>query len=1014
MLVRDVTDVPGATMPQGCEFLERLEAVAAAHADRPAVLTAGRDALTYRELLRAADALAADLADAGAGPERLVGVGLGRSAGFVAAVLGCWRAGAAFLPLDARWPADRLAFVVRDSWLSLAVAAGQTAAELGRLGVRVIESVRAPSVSAEPRSHTAPALTLGARTDPARLAYAIYTSGSTGRPKGVLVEHRGVVNLLDAQIPAFDLTPGSRSLWVLSPAFDASVSDVGTALLSGSTLCVEPDEDLRDPVRLTRLLHDREITHVDLPPALLRVLDPDAMTPGLRTVVIGGEPAAPEVVRRWARRVRVVNVYGPTEATVCTSLCACDPETWSEPLLGQPITGIRYQVLDGELLISGVGLARGYLNRPELTAAKFVTVDGERHYRTGDRVRLRPDGELVFLGRADRQFKLRGQLVEPDEVEARLLELPGVREAAAFRRSAAGRDVLVAAVVGDGALSPTTVRRHLARWLPPWIVPQHVEFVDALPRTGSGKVDYPALEIGPAVSQSLALPFPADGPEAVLAAVWSAVLGRPADVLCGFFEQGGDSLGVLEVTAAAHARGLTVPPGLIAVGRTIRELAAWLRTGATAGAMPAADLDADAARVLAALTLAERAAVLPSPLAGEGGGRRPPGEGSHAHGQSGAPDPSPPTPSPQGERGESPARSAGRPRTAILLTGATGFLGSWLLRELLAHTTAEVVCLVRDPARLPADPRIRPVVGDLERPRFGLSSAEWDDLTGRVGVVYHCAAAVNVVLPYDRLRTANLLGTAEVLRLLAAGRAKRLHYASTLSVFVSTDHNRGVLREADDLTATREVFGGYAQTKWAAERMLRLAGGRFGPVVHYRLGLVTADTRTGRGPGRDLLTLFLRGLARTGGYPAGVERDLFVDVTPVDYAAAAMARLSLADLADGTTFHVANPRSLSLAELLDAIRAAGVRLDPLTADEFHIRAAGLDPATAAACLGLCRSLTGAGYDRLRTTDLFQATGVTFDQANTLAGLAGSGIACPPPDPELLGKYVRAAIGDHHP
>jgi thioester reductase-like protein len=818
---------------------------------------------------------------------------------------------------------------------------------------------------------------------PDRLAYAVYTSGSTGQPKGVLVEHRGVVNLLDTQIHAFDLTAGSRALWILSPAFDASVSDIGTVLLSGSTLCIEPDDDLRDPVRLTRLLHDRGITHIDLPPALLRVLDPATLPAKLRTVVIGGEPALPEVVRRWAARVRVVNVYGPTEATVCTSLCACDPQTWSEPLLGRPIPGIRYRVLDeqmtpvqpgesGELFIGGIGLARGYLNRPELTATKFVTVGGERLYRTGDRVLLRDDGEFVFLGRADRQFKLRGQLVEPGEVEARLLEHPGVREAAVFRWSAGGRDALVAVVVvSDGALSPAAVRRHLARSLPPWMVPQHVEFAAELPRTTSGKVDYPALGRRATAPRAVAFTTPDDGPEAMLAAVWSAVLGRPADVSCGFFEQGGDSLGVLEVAAAAHARGLTIPPALIAEGRTVAEIAAWLRTGATAGAVPAAELEADAARVLFAL---------PSV-----------GSGSRL------------TTAPTG------------PHSAILLTGATGFLGSWLLRELLAHTTAEIVCLVRDPARLPDELRVRSVVGDLERPRLGLSSSDWFDLAARVGTVYHCAAAVNMVLPYDRLRAANLLGTTEVLRLLATGRPKRLHYASTLSVLVSTDRNRGDVLEADGLTATREVFGGYAQTKWAAERLLRLAGGRFGPVAHYRLGLITGDTRTGRGPGRDLLTLFLRGLARVGGYPAGVERNLFVDITPVDYTAAAMARLSLAgELADGTTFHVANPRSLSLAGLLDAVRAAGVRLDPLTADEFRERAEGLDPESAATCLALCRALPGTGYDRLRTADLFQATGVTFDQANTIAGLAESGIACPPPDPELIGKYVRAAIRDHHP
>ena len=898
--------------------------------------------------------------------EQLIGLGIGRSAGFVAAAVGCWRAGAAFLPLDARSPADRLEFIVRDSNLSLAVAAGPQADELRRLGVAVLD--------------------LDATTDggisvyrPDRLAYAVYTSGSTGRPKGVLVEHRGIVNLLDAQIVEFELTPGSRALWVLSPAFDASVSDIGTVLLAGATLCVEHEDDLHDPVRLTRLLHDRAITHVDLPPAFLRVLDPDELPATLRTVVIGGEPASAGAVRRWAGRVRVVNVYGPTEGTVCTSLGACDPASWAEPLLGRPIPGIRYQVLDGELnpvpdggvgelFITGVGLARGYLDRPDLTATKFPTVRGERAYRTGDWVRVRADGEFVFVGRADRQFKLRGQLVEPGEIEARLLELPGVREAAVIRRSTGGRDALAAVIaVNDTMLSPGAVREHLARAVPPWMVPQRVEFVPELPRTTAGKVNYPALET------ELPNPLPLEGPGSVASPVPAAevtpssrrvvcaVLGRPADPAVGFLEQGGDSLGVLQVAAAAYARGLTLRPSLIAGGLTVCEIAARLGAGPERDALPAAFLGAEAAAELCRM---------PPPAVGRG----------------------------------NPTAVPGR----ILLTGATGFLGSWLLRELLARTSAEIYCLVRSPSRLPGHPRVHPMCGDLERPRLSLPAAQWENLANRIEAVYHCAAAVDVIRPYGRLRAANLGGAAAVLGLIGAGRPKRLHYASTLSVFVSTDRNTGAMREEDDLTATGEVYGGYAQTKWASERLLRLAGGRFGPVVHYRLGLITGDTLGGRGTGRDLFTQFVRGLARVGGYPLGVGR-LSLDITPVDYAAAALVRLSLVDRPDGATFHLANPRSLTLAELLDALRAAGVRLEPLAAREFRKRAAGLDPPTAAACLGLCRSLPGRDFDQLRGADLFQATGVRFEQANTTAGLAGSGILCPPPDIALIRRYVIAAL-----
>ena len=951
-------------MDRAYGFIDRLRVVAAGHADRPAIITRGTEFVSYRELLIWADRIAAGLVRARVRPEQLVGLGLARSAGFVASAVGCWMVGAAFLPLDPRWPVERLEFVVRDSGLSLAVAAWSRADELRRLGIGVLD----PESPANMEEVIPPVY------QPERLAYAIYTSGSTGRPKGVLVEHRGLVNLLEAQIAAFDLTPGSRALWVLSPAFDASVSDMGTVLLGGASLCVEPDDDLSDPVRLSLLLRERAITHVDLPPALLGVLDPTELPETLRTVVIGGEPASAQAVRKWASRVRLVNVYGPTEATVCSSLGPCDPVTWADPLLGQPIPGVRYQVLDeelapvqpgeiGELFIAGIGLARGYLNQPDLTAAKFLKIRDERWYRTGDRVRLRVDGEYSFVGRVDRQFKLRGQLVEPGEVEARLMEFPEIREAAVVRRAAGDRVAIVAVVVtSDRGLSAAVIREHLARTIPPWMVPQFIEFVTALPRTMAGKVDYPALE--------LEVSFPlgegagdvgSDSAEGTLLAIWSTVLGRPADPASGFLEQGGDSLGVLQVAAASHARGLTLRPSLVADGLTVAEIAARLRAGPEPDALPAAFLEGEARAGLARL---------PPPVPGRG-------------------------------------RHSAVPRR-VMLTGATGFLGSRLLPELLARTSAEVYCLVREPGRLPLAPRVHVIAGDLERPRFGMSAVEWAEIADRIDAVYHCAAAVDVVRPYRRLRSANLEGTATVLGLVGTGRPKRLHYASTLSVFVSTDRGCGLLREDDDLTATGEVYGGYAQTKWAAERLLRLANGRFGPVVHYRLGLITGDSRTGLGSSRDMFTQFILGLARIGGYPASVS-GLSLDITPVDYAAAALARLSLAEDPDGTTFHLANSRSLFLEELLTAMRAVGVRLEPLSTIEFRDRAATLDLKAAAACLGLCRSFPGEDFDRLRAADLFQATGASFDRTNTISALSGTGIVCPPPDPALIRSYVAAAL-----
>jgi nonribosomal peptide synthetase DhbF len=802
----------------------------------PAVVVDGRVALTYDGLRARASRIAAKLP-----PGAIVGLRLVKSADWVASMIGTWWAGSAFLPLDPSLPARRLAFMLKDA---------APAAVIDRDFLRRLPAPAPP-----------------VRLKPSDLAYVIYTSGSTGAPKGVLIEHRGLPTLFREQIRAFRLRPGARCLWVLSPSFDASVSDVGTALLSGAALHIETSErPLPDTLRL------RAITHADLPPSLLPLTSPENL-PALETVVIGGEACPLEAARRWASRVRLVNVYGPTEATVCASLGIVDPDRWTRPLLGRPIRGVRFRIVRGELWIAGP-LARGYLNR---SSEAFVVERGVRWYRTGDRVRRR-GRELEFLGRLDRQIKLRGRRIEPGEIEAALAEHPAVARAAVVARD--GR--LVASVAG--AVRPAELRAHLRRRLPRWMIPARIDVAARLPELPGGKLD--------------------------LAAIWERALGARPGPRDDFFELGGDSLGALEVVAACEAAGLPVRPEWM-TGRVRLDVLRRKMRDASSPAMSAAGLRRDLARA--------RAPRLPEPPAG--------------------------------------------PPREIFLTGATGFLGGRVLDELLRRTDARVHCLVR--GTMAPRPRVSIVRGDL-------ASRAWLGLADRVDAIYHCAARVHVALPYAELRAANLLGTAEMARFAATGRPKRLHYASTLSVFVSTDRNRGTTREDDDLSRTRRVYGGYAQTKWAAEVLVRNAG----PAWIYRFGLLTGPDRP-----RDLLSLVLADLRRLRCVPrAG--RGLRVDLTPVGYAASEMVRLSLES--PPGTFHVANPDSLSLGEIARRLGAEEVGLP-----EWRRRAAGT-----LADLALCRLLEG--YGRLRGVDLFQATGARF--------VVGPS-ACPPPG-EALEELLR--------
>lgn len=963
-------------------FLARLRKVAKRGPRRTAI-ESGSTRTTYGELVARAAVLGERLRALGVRPGDRVGLCFAKSPDYVIALLAVWHARAAFVPIDPRLPRRLRAFVVEDADLALVVAERGREALFEGMGVRVMPA-RAPTPRKRKRN---PDDAPRGVPRPDDIAYVIYTSGTTGRPKGVVLPQRGIVNLLDAQIGAFRMDASSRSLLYLSTSFDASISDIGTTLLAGATLCIEPDAALAG-AGLGRVLAERRISHLDLPPSLLGVLDPASLPASLRTVVIGGEPAEPELVRRWAARFLVVNVYGPTEATVCASLCRCDPVKWTRPLLGQPLPNVRWRVERGELLLGGIGLADGYRNLPELTRARFVTAKGERWYRTGDRV-ARRGREIEFLGRIDRQVKIRGQLVEPEGVEAELARHPGVAEAAVVKRAtAAHRPVLIAFVVARAPAAPprpADLAAHLRRTLPAWTIPHRIEWIDRLPRTVTGKVDLAALARRPLDPSSRRRGrAAASALEKSLARICGSVLGLPeVGATDDFYDDlGGDSLAVLGVVAAAEARGIALTPTIVSEQRTIAAMAARLGAAETT-VMSAARLRADVDR-----------------------------------------DP----------RWRSSRRSLAVPRAprsrggadALLLTGGTGFLGSRLVAELLERTGARIHCLVRaadaaagreallralrahrSPRSMPDPARISVVCGDLSRERFGLPRRTWDRLTAETSAVYHSAARVDVVLPYRALRATNVGGAFEVLRFAAEGRPKILHHMSTLSVFVSTDRHTGTMRESDTLSATRRVHGGYAQSKWAAEHLLRSAPAGAPPVVFYRLGLLTGDTRTGLAAPNDLLSLFFRGLASLGSIPSGAGDALAVDVTPVDYAAAAVAHLSLGATA-GTTFHIANPVSAKLPAVVEALRAVGVRITVEPNDTWRTRALAT-PAESAAWLALCRCLPRAGYARHRALDLFQSTGATFDRKNTIAGLAGSALSCPRPTPDLLRLYARISL-----
>ncbi len=547
----------------------------------------GPSQVSYAELDARVSLLAAALRKRGIGAGDVVGVCHGRSIDAVVALLAVWRSGGAYLPLDPDYPDERLAYLISDSAVRLVVAPGALGHRLPP-GVVLVDADAIGAGQAADGDGQWPAVEPG---DP---AYVIYTSGSTGQPKGVVVEHAALAGRVRWMREEYGLRPGDRVAQFASLSFDTHAEELYPALTAGASVLLLPDGAISLPDVL-REPAGQLVTVLDLPTAywaqLAESLDDVTWPRPLRLVIIGGEEAHAATVAKWRNRfgdrVELINTYGPTEATIVATACALGAaDTTGRPPIGWPAGGTVAHVLGrngeqvppgraGELYLGGAGLARGYLGRPALTAERFVPdpygPPGSRLYRTGDRVRLRADGRLEFLGRLDEQLKVRGFRVEPGEVTAALLTHPGVREAAV----AADGDRLVAYVAGSAG--PDELRGHLAARLPAHLVPTAWVPLDALPLTVNGKVDLTALP-APEPATAAQIAAPRTDAEVLVAGVWAAVLGLDAGQIGAhddFFALGGHSLLATRVAALLrNAVEVDVPIRTVFDQPTVEKLAA--------------------------------------------------------------------------------------------------------------------------------------------------------------------------------------------------------------------------------------------------------------------------------------------------------------------------------------------------------------------------------------------------------------------------------------------------------
>ncbi|MER6265342.1 amino acid adenylation domain-containing protein [Streptomyces sp900105245] len=956
----------GGPLPAPARPVLSLIADHATHRGAVAAVEHAGNSITYARLYADARELAHRLTARGAGPGTLVAVALPRGIGAVTAVLAVLLAGAAYCPLDPAAPPERTAQLLSGTEPALVLTTTTRADTFTGTPVVALD---------QPDSPRGPAPRTPSAEDP---AYVIHTSGSTGRPKGVEIGHGALANFVTGATHRYGLQSDDRVLQFAPLHFDASVEEILLTLCAGATLVVRTDDMTESVPRFMEACARLRISVLDLPTAywheLTHALSTGlaALPAGVRTVVIGGEAALPERVERWRKAVgtsvRLFNTYGPTEATVVATVADLhDPGLAPGAVpIGLPLPGTRAAVVGGELYLLGDNLALGYRGTGARDTARFAPLaalpGAPRAYRTGDLVDIGDDGQLRFLGRVDEEFKISGHRVHPAEVESALLAHPRIREAAVVGQAMPdGTRRLAAHLVTDPPdPSASEVRAHLRARLPAAMIPSAVAFHDRLPRTGSGKIDRPALGTasGPRV--------PATGSplERTVIGVWQGILGvdgiTPDDDV---FDLGAQSLQAIQ---AANRLGAEL-------GRDVR--VAWLFQHPTAKAL-ARFLD-DRSPAATGLPAALHADTALDPDIRPGTVRRT----------------------------GTPAR--------ILLTGATGFVGAHLLAELLAATDAEIVCTVRAPSgdaaadRVrkalrehhlglpePARRRVTAVPADLARPDLGLAPALLGELAETCDAIFHNAATVSILREYGTLRAVNTESTRHLLR-LAARRAVPLHYVSTLSVAPPASLEPEV-REAF-LPPHEGLRHGYQQSKWASERLLEQAAGRGLPVTVHRLGRVVGPAGTGYVHTDDFLWSVLR-----AGLPAGILPELFDDEiwTPVDHIAKAVVHL--ARTATGPVFnHAAVPR-IRLSDLYDWVEEYGyaVRRLPLARWRDHLPPASGPAATLLAFFD-SHGTTGSGTPELRLGH------VRTDHVRQ--GLRGSGLTCPPVDRGLVFRYLDHCV-----
>ena len=957
--------------------------------------------ITYRQLNEASNQLCGQLQRQGVSPGDNVPLVALRTPELLIGILAIIKAGASYIPIDARYPEKRILDIVRQSGSKVIILSNLSITfEINNPDVKIIAIDNITSDKLVPFELINP------KSD--ATAYIIFTSGTTGKPKGVMIEHHSLLNIILWHNQKFAMSHESRSTLIAGIGFDVAQWEIWAALLSGGTLYLPQEETRLQPSALLNFFADHQITHAFVPTVLVAEIvgAPQPENLALRYLFTAGEKLNPIDLRGVS--YPLVDYYGPTEATIFATWnrVTCATQN-TAATIGRPVADTEIFILDdhlqpvsgqqaGELYISGRCLARGYLNDPQLTAEKFITpvhFAGKRLYRSGDRARWLPDQRIQYLGRLDDQIKIRGNRVELGEIESVMVQVAGVKAAVAIAtqpQDPANKQIVafLAADNDDGELVER-VKQQLKEMLPSYFLPASFLVMERMPINANGKTDKAALLALSRTDQPPAAET-LTGSRQIIAAIWSQVLGtaniRAED---NFFDIGGHSLLAAKLaTAIDNKIGVKVYVRDIYEYPTINRLSQALdeRSG---HALPT--VDSEPVRAL------QDDVWLPADI----------------------------TINPDYD-----VRQVSDPK-AILLTGATGFVGAHLLAELLVTTRAELYCLVRQRSRISPQQRLNEILnryqitlsaeqyarvhlipGDVAEHDFSLSPEHFRELSQRIDIIYHSASAVNFIQPYSYMKRDNVQGLREIIRFAAYRRTKPLMLMSTISVY-SWGHlhtGKRVMLESDDIDQNLPAVItdiGYVRSKWVMEKIADLAASQGLPLMTFRLGYATFHSRTGVSASYQWWGRLVKTCITSGTLP--VLQDLREGLTTVDYMTQSIAHITRNPQALGKKFNLIHQHQNNLTlqaffRLLE--RECGYRFRQLPFDQWRAQWEHDANAPLYPLLSLFRDNMVNGQS---TVQLYQNT-YQWDCSNLQHFLRHSGIEEPRFTRQMLLNYLRQSIG----